>query len=241
MGVQSLLPKAAKKKPLSNLTSSVIAGDLIEVDETPATAEIRSPPAKEAEVARADVENKANVLDPAMEAQGTVALCVSLNRQLAAAQARVKRHDFSIEGLVGFDMQNTTVGVIGPPCEAADQCVTLMQAFGAKVLRANPFLPVSVDSGNSFVSAKVNATADTMSDLIDVYAHSDIVVVHGPRTENVVGMVNQEAISALKAGSMLLTSRASMVDVEAALSQVDKGNLGYFGSLDAVAAPHTVP
>ena len=53
------------------------------------------------------------------EAQRAVASAMALNRAMLPANARVKSFNFDINGLVGFDMQNATIGVVGDSAAAA--------------------------------------------------------------------------------------------------------------------------
>src|SRR3546814_11210941 len=47
-------------------------------------------------------------------AEHSVALMLSLNRKIHRAYARVREGNFSLEGLLGFDMRGRAVGLGGP-------------------------------------------------------------------------------------------------------------------------------
>src|SRR5215467_13726373 len=50
---------------------------------------------------------------PNAVAEHTIALILAVNRHIPRAHERVRNRNFSLEGLVGFDLKDKTVGVIG--------------------------------------------------------------------------------------------------------------------------------
>ena len=51
---------------------------------------------------------------PYAVAEHTVGLLLTLNRKIHRAYNRVREHNFSLTGLVGFDIHGKTVGIVGP-------------------------------------------------------------------------------------------------------------------------------
>jgi D-lactate dehydrogenase len=50
---------------------------------------------------------------PHAVAEHTIALILTLNRRIHRAYARVREGNFSLDGLLGFDLKGRTVGVVG--------------------------------------------------------------------------------------------------------------------------------
>ena len=68
-------------------------------------------------------------------------------------------------------------------------------------------------------------------DLEHLLAHSDIVSLHCPLTEQTRGLLNEERIGRMKPGAILInTSRGAVVDESAVLSALDSGQLAVYGA-----------
>ena len=141
-------------------------------------------------------------------AQRCVATAMALNRAMVPANARVKSFNFDIDGLVGFDMQSVTVGVIGDT-EAATASANLFRAF-------------SKASGNGTV-----LTANESSDeATAVYAKADILTVFSSKV-----VVDSVALAAMKPTAMVIAP-FSTCNMGRVLEALETKKLGYFGCLD---------
>lgn len=143
--------------------------------------------------------------DPALEAQRCVATAMALNRCLVTANERVKTFNFDLDQLVGFDMQNVTIGVVGEG-EAAKHCAKLMGAFTI------PF------------GGKVLCTADGVggekTTAEDLHAKADILAFHGDSAA-----VDASVIGALKPTAMVLVSAAAC-DMGALVTALEQKKIG---------------
>ena len=176
------------------------------------------------------------------EAQRAVASAMALNRAMLPANARVKSFNFDINGLVGFDMQNATIGVVGDSAAAAAS-IKYFGAFAKAsgtgcVLRACPaalasYPPVPVPSRRREASGKPVVDGVEAVELPDLCARADIVVVHGAAA----GFITADFIGALRPSAMLLAPSA-LIDLDAATNALESKHLGYLGCLDA---PKDVP
>src|SRR5688572_27665486 len=75
---------------------------------------------------------------PHAVAEHTVGLLLSLYRKIHRAYNRVREHNFSLNGLVGFDLHGKTVGIIGTG-KIGKIAAEIYRGFGTKVLAYDPF------------------------------------------------------------------------------------------------------
>ncbi len=77
----------------------------------------------------------ANVTEysPFAIAEHIVAMILALNRKLIIADNRIKRHDFSLNGLTGLDLNGKTVGIIGI-CKIGAVLAKILNGFGCKLI-----------------------------------------------------------------------------------------------------------
>jgi D-lactate dehydrogenase len=155
---------------------------------------------------------------PNAVAEHTAALLLTLNRKTHRAYNRVREQNFSLDGLMGFDLVGKVVGVIGTGKIGA--CFArIMQGFGCRVLAADPNPdPSCVSSGVSYVSTET------------LLSQSDIVSLHCPLTPDTRHLINERSLSRMKNGAILLnTGRGALVDTRALISALKRGVLGGVG------------
>ncbi|MDO9233631.1 MAG: 2-hydroxyacid dehydrogenase [Methylotenera sp.] len=155
---------------------------------------------------------------PHSVAEHAVALMLTLNRKIHRASARVREGNFSLEGLLGFDMHGKTVGVIGTG--KIGLCVTrILSGFGCKVLAFDPYPDNHcVDAGAKYV---------TLPELFD---QSDIVSLHCPLTPQTHHLIDEKAIKTMRPGVMLINiSRGAVVDTRAIIRGLKSGMIGSLG------------
>jgi D-lactate dehydrogenase len=150
-------------------------------------------------------------------AEHAVALLLSLNRKIHRAYARVREGNFSLEGLVGFDVHGKTVGIVGTGrighCFAA-----IMRGFGCEVLAYDPAPDPQLGDGVHYVSFET------------VLAQADIISLHAPLTPQTHHMIDAAAFTQMKKGVILLnTSRGPLVDTQALIANLKSGHLGGAG------------
>lgn len=152
---------------------------------------------------------------PHAVAEHTVALILTLNRRIHRAFARVREGNFALEGLLGFDLHGSTVGVVGTG-RIGGCFARIMLAFGCRVLATDRQPdPTLQAAGVEYVS------------LDALLAASDIVSLHCPLTPGTRHLVGAEALAAMKRGAMLVnTSRGAVVDTRAVIGALKRGHLG---------------
>jgi D-lactate dehydrogenase len=155
---------------------------------------------------------------PYAVAEHAVALILALNRKIHRAYNRVRDDNFSLEGLMGFDLHGSTVGIIGTG--KIGQCFAqIMQGFGARLL-AYDIQP----------NAHCESLGVEYAALSALFAESDIVSLHCPLTPQTHHLVNTESLSLCKRGTMLInTSRGGLLDTLAVIEGIKSGKIGYLG------------
>lgn len=151
---------------------------------------------------------------PTAVAEHTMALLLSVNRKTYKAYTRTRDNNFNINGLMGFDLCNKTIGIIGMG-QIGTTLGEIAKGFRMRVLAHDP---VQNDGQFEYVSL------DTIWEL------SDILSLHCPLTKDTYHMINEQSIPQMKDGVVLLnTSRGALVDTEALLRGLLSGKIGGAG------------
>ncbi len=152
-------------------------------------------------------------------AEHAVALMLTLNRRLHRAHQRVREGNFALDGLVGFDMYEKTVGVVGTGQIGRRVC-EILSGFGCRILAYD-----RVPSAEMVEKYKV-----TYVDLEGIWAASDIITLHAPLLPETRHMVDATAIERMKPGVMIInTSRGALIDTRALLGGLKSGRIGHAG------------
>lgn len=155
---------------------------------------------------------------PQAVAEHAVAMILTLNRKTHKAYNRVREQNFSLNGLLGFDLYDETVGVIGTGNIGQAFC-KIMLGFGCKVL-----------AFDLIANRTMEAAGVTYLPLIDIFSESDIISLHSPLNEQTHNLINSNSIDLMKPGVMLInTSRGGLVDTKAVIAGLKSGRLGYVG------------
>ncbi len=149
---------------------------------------------------------------PYAVAEHAMALLLTLNRKIHRAYNRTKEHNFSLNGLTGFDLYGKTMGVIGTG-KIGRVFVDICKGFGMKVLAYDPY-PVK-DAGINYV------------DLDELCRESDLISLHCPLTKETKHMINKDTIQQMKKGIYIInTSRGALIDSEALLNAIKEEQVG---------------
>ena len=155
---------------------------------------------------------------PHAVAEHAVALILTLDRQLHRAYQRVREGNFSLEGLLGFDLHGRTVGVVGTGKIGAVFC-RIMLGFGCEVL-----------AFDLYPSDEVRALGVRYAPLREVLAAADLISLHLPLTPETHHLIDDDAVERMKPGVMLInTSRGGLVDTRAVIGGLKRGRIGALG------------
>ena len=155
---------------------------------------------------------------PHAVAEHAVGLMLTLNRKFHRAFNRVREQDFSLDGLMGFDMHGKTAGIVGTGQIGAVVC-RILGGFGCRVLAHDP-LP----------SAACLSMGVQYVDMPTLLAHSDIISLHCPLTPATRHLIGEAELAAMRRGAMLInTSRGAVIDTPALIRSLKAGHLGAVG------------
>lgn len=153
-------------------------------------------------------------------AEHTVALILSLNRKIITANLQVKKQDFTVGKLIGFDLHGKTVGIIGTG-RIGSVFARIMHGFGCRLLAYDiqQDAELSIKYGVEYV------------DIAALCRESDIISLHTCLTPHTKHLINKKLIGLMKPGVMLInTSRGACVDTVEVLAALENGRIGYFGT-----------
>ena len=137
---------------------------------------------------------------PYAVAEYAVALMLTLNRKIHRAYWRTRDGNFSLHGLMGFDMHGKTVGIIGTG-KIAKILIRILKGFGMNIL-ANDLYPdykFAQEMGITYTS------------LDELYHNADIISLHCPLTDETKYIINADSISKMKDGVMLINTGRGML------------------------------
>jgi D-lactate dehydrogenase len=156
---------------------------------------------------------------PEAVAEHTMALILALNRKIHRAFNRVRDGNFSLSGLVGFNLHGRTAGIVGFGAIGRALAINL-KGFGMEVLASDPALDddAADDLGVKAVELDV------------LLSRADVVSLHAPLLPATYHLLDRERLASMKAGAMLInTSRGGLVDTAALIDSLKSGHLGAAG------------
>lgn len=155
---------------------------------------------------------------PQAVAEHATALILALNRKIHKAYNRVRDANFSLERLVGFDLINKKVGILGTG-KIGQAFADIMRGFACEIIAYDPYPEKAlIDKGVVYAS------------LEEVFENSDILSLHCPLTHDTFQVVNKGTLQRMKKGAMLInTSRGKLINTDDVLSALRSKHLGYLG------------
>lgn len=155
---------------------------------------------------------------PFAVAEHTLGLILTLNRKFHKAFSRVRDGNFALDGLLGFDLNKKTVGVIGTG-KIGQIFIDLIRGFNCEVL-----------AYDKFPNKDLEAKGVKYVELQELYAKSDVISLHCPLTHETYHIINEYAINAMKPNVMIVnTSRGKLIDTAAVIDGLKSGKVGYVG------------
>ena len=152
---------------------------------------------------------------PEAVAEHALALILTLNRKTHKAYNRVREQNFSLNGLLGFNIHGKTVGVVGTGNIGKAFC-RIMLGMGCRV-----------KAFDLIANKDLEALGVTYHPLMEVLK-ADIVSLHCPLNEQTKHLIKEDTIAMMQKGSMLInTSRGGLIDTHAAIEGLKSGQLGY--------------
>ncbi|HHS99746.1 MAG TPA: 2-hydroxyacid dehydrogenase [Thiomicrospira sp.] len=155
---------------------------------------------------------------PYAVAEHTLGLMLSLNRKLYRAYNRVREGNFSLNGMLGFDMHGKTVGIIGAG-RIGRLVGKMLKAFGCRILIYDPY-----------DCEACKALGIEQVELETIWYESDIISLHCPLTSETNHIINADSIAKMKKGVMLInTGRGALMETAALIDALKSKQVGYLG------------
>lgn len=156
---------------------------------------------------------------PYAVAEHAVALLLSIDRKIYKAYQRTRKYNFSLNGLLGFDINGKTVGVIGTG-KIGTVFIKIMKGFGANVIAYDMYK--NEDSAKKLDFKYVS--------LDELYKNSDIISLHCPLTKSTNKIINADTIETMKNGVIIInTSRGKLIDTDSLITKLSEGQIGGVG------------
>jgi D-lactate dehydrogenase len=156
------------------------------------------------------------VYSPHAVAEHAIALLLTLNRKIHRAYNRVREFNFSLTGLVGFDLHGKTAGIVGTG-KIGRIVAQILHGFGMKLLAFDPFpnRDWAAPLGVEYVSAPALARS------------SDVISLHVPLTPETRHLIRRETIMLMKPGAIIINvSRGALIDTTALIEALKQHRLG---------------
>jgi len=153
---------------------------------------------------------------PYAVAEHAVALLLALNRKIPRANNRVHDLNFSLHGLVGFDLHGKTAGIVGTG-RIGRVTAQILRGFGMRVLAYDPFPSTdwAIEHGVEYTDARSLA------------AESEVISLHTPLTPETRHIIRRETLELMKPGTILINvSRGALIDTTALIEALKSGRLG---------------
>lgn len=155
---------------------------------------------------------------PEAVAEHAVGMMMTLNRRIHRAYQRTRDANFSLEGLIGFNMHGRTAGIIGTG-KIGLATLRILKGFGMRLLAFDPYPnPQALELGATYVDIKT------------LFRESDVISLHCPLTPENNHLLNMAAFQQMKDGVMIInTSRGGLIDSQAAIDALKMQKIGSLG------------
>lgn len=154
---------------------------------------------------------------PEAVAEHAVAMLLTLNRKTHKAYNRVREQNFSLQGLLGFNLHGKTIGVIGTGNIGKAFC-KIMLGFGCKVM-----------AFDLIANKEMESDGVVYQPLMDVLK-ADIISLHCPLNEQTKHLINKDTIALMKPGVVLInTSRGGLINTHDTIKALKSGQISALG------------
>lgn len=156
---------------------------------------------------------------PYAVAEHATALLLNINRKIYKSYQRVKKYNFSLSGLLGFDLHGKTVGVVGTG-KIGKAFIQIMNGFGTKVIAYDLFKDekAAEELGFQYV------------DFEELCKKSDIISLHCPLTPETENIINKDSLAKMKNGVIIINcSRGGLVNTDDLIDNLSAGKIGGVG------------
>ncbi|MCL5292224.1 MAG: hydroxyacid dehydrogenase, partial [Actinobacteria bacterium] len=152
-------------------------------------------------------------------AEHTFALILAIARKLLPSVERTRKGNFSLEGLMGFDLKGKKLGVVGAG-HIGRNVIGIASGFKMNVLVFDPRRDEDLARGLGFRYVGLD----------ELLLEADIITLHAPHNPRTHHIINRGNINKIKPGSVLVnTSRGGLVETDALVEALYRGVLSGAG------------
>lgn len=156
---------------------------------------------------------------PYAVAEHATALLLNINRKIYKSYQRVKKYNFSLSGLLGFDLHGKTVGVVGTG-KIGKVFIQIMNGFGTKVIAYDLFKDEKAAEELGFEYVEFD----------ELCKKSDIISLHCPLTPETENIINKDSLDKMKKGVIIINcSRGGLVNTDDLIDNLSAGKIGGVG------------
>ena len=169
-----------------------------------------------------DLDNLGNIrvvrvpqYSPYAVAEHATALLLNINRKIYKSYQRVKKYNFSLDGLLGFDLHGKTVGVIGTG-KIGKVFMQIMKGFGTNIIAYDIFKDEKAASEIGFEYVSLNELCEK----------SDIISLHCPSTPETQNIINKNSLSKMKDGVIIINcGRGDLIKTDDLIDYLSIGKI----------------
>lgn len=173
-----------------------------------------------------DLDNLGNIrvvrvpqYSPYAVAEHATALLLNINRKIYKSYQRVKKYNFSLDGLLGFDLHNKTVGVVGTG-RIGKAFIEIMHGFGTKVIAYDLFKDEKASQELGFEYVEFDELCEK----------SDIISLHCPLTPETENIINKDSLAKMKSNVIIINcSRGGLIHTDDLIDALTEGKIGGVG------------
>ena len=156
---------------------------------------------------------------PYAVAEHATALLLNINRKIYKSYQRVKKYNFSLDGLLGFDIHNKTIGVIGTG-RIGKAFIQIMKGFGTKIIAYDLFKDEKASHELDFEYVEFDELCEK----------SDIISLHCPLTPETTHIINKTSLSKMKNNVIIINcSRGDLINTDDLIEALSSEKIGGVG------------
>lgn len=156
---------------------------------------------------------------PYAVAEYALCLLLALNRKIHRSHARVREFNFSLEGLVGFDLHGKTMGIVGTG-RIGSVFARICHGLEMKLFACDLLVQHELEE-------RYKLTYLPFDELIEVV---DVISLHVPLNDRTRHLVDVAAIRKMKRGVYIInTGRGALIDTKALIDGLKSGQIGGAG------------
>ncbi len=155
---------------------------------------------------------------PESIAEYTLGLILTLNRKIHISYQNTKNKNFSLNNLIGFNLKNKTIGIIGTG-KIGKIIIKLLKNFDTKIL-----------AFDIIKSKEIYNFGAKYTSIENIYKYSDIISLHCPYNKESHHMINKNSIKKMKKNVMLInTSRGELLKTKDIIKAIKNKKIGSLG------------